>query len=332
VSERSREHCISVVIGSYNAEAWIRQTLESVLGQTYGVSEILVIDDGSSDATPAIVRSYGGVVSLLSEPHRGRPHRNRGILASSGEFVAFVDADDLWQPTKIEKQLHMLLAQNVDWVVCDSQWLDAETARIGPPVGEPIRGGDILESLFLNNSIVASTPLVRRRALDDVGYFDESPAVAPVEDWDLWLRIAARYPVACVNEPLATLRLHADSFLAATPLERRVLSQATVVRRAAHREPKRLGPLTARALSNVYHAAGVRLFRRQQIGAARGYFLNAWRHQPARLESLGYVLLSLLGERVSMNALKLLRRALGRMQTQRVRAPGSNQGPNTTNP
>jgi hypothetical protein len=119
------------VIGSYNAEAWIRQTLDSVLAQTYGVSEILVIDDGSSDATPAIVRSYGGVVSLLLEPHRGRPHRNRGILDSSGEFIAFVDADDLWQPNKLEKQLVMLLAQNVNWVVCDSQWLDAETGRLG---------------------------------------------------------------------------------------------------------------------------------------------------------------------------------------------------------
>jgi glycosyltransferase involved in cell wall biosynthesis len=327
-----RDACVSVVIGSYNAEAWIRQTLDSVLSQTHGVSEIIVVDDGSSDATPSIVGSYGGAVQLLSESHRGRPHRNRGILASSGEFVAFVDADDLWQPTKIEKQMVILLAQNVNWVVCDSQWLDAETGRLGPPIGEPIRGGDILESLFLNNSIVASTPLVRRRALDDVGYFDESPEVAPVEDWDLWLRLAARYPVACVNEPLTTLRLHGDSFLAATPLERRVRSQEIVLSRAASREPERLGRLTSRALSNVNHAAGVRLFRQQRTRAAREYFLKAWRHQPARLESLSYVLLSLLGARASMGALKLLRSADRRMQPERLRAPGSNKDRKSTNP
>jgi glycosyltransferase involved in cell wall biosynthesis len=331
VNDRIRQQSISVVIGSYNAEAWIQQALDSVLGQTCGVSEILVIDDGSSDATPTIVRSYGGVVRLLTEPHRGRPHRNRGILSSSGEFIAFIDADDWWRPTKIEKQLGLLMAQNADWVVCDSQWLDDETGLLSFPVGEPVRGGDILESLFLNNSIVASTPLVRRRALDDVGYFDESPEVAPVEDWDLWLRLAARYPVACVNEVLTTLRLHGDSFLAATPLERRVRSQEIVLSRAASREPERLGRLIGRALSNVNHAAGVGLFRQQRIVAARRYFLNAWRHQPARFESLAYVLLSLLGMRASMGALRLLRRGDWKIRPERRRAPGSNKGPEATN-
>jgi GT2 family glycosyltransferase len=322
---------VSVVIGSYNAEAWIRQTLDSVLAQTHGVSEIIVVDDGSSDATPMIVGSYGGALNLLSESHRGRPHRNRGILASSGECVAFVDADDWWHPTKIEKQLGALVAQNAEWAVCDSQWLEAETGRLGPPVGEPARGGDILESLFLNNSIVASTPLVRRRALDDVGYFDESPEVAPVEDWDLWLRLAARYPVTCVPEPLATLRLHGDSFLAATPMARRVRSQEIVLSRAASREPERLGPLLGRALSNVNHAAGVRLFRQRRTAEARPYFLSAWKHQPARLESLTYVLLSLLGVRASMGALRVLRRADWKTQAGRKAAPGSHKDPNTKN-
>lgn len=331
VNDRLRQTSVSVVIGSYNAEAWIRQTLDSVLAQTSRVVEIFVIDDGSSDATPTIVRSYGGAVRLISEPHRGRPHRNRGILASTGEFVAFVDADDWWQPTKIEKQLRMLQEQNVDWVICDSQWLAADTGLLGAPVGDPVRGGDILRSLFLNNSIVASTPLVRRSALDDVGYFDESPEVAPVEDWDLWLRLAARYPVACVHEPLTTLRLHGDSFLAATPIERRVRSQETVIRRAAAREPERLGPLTRKALSNVNHAAGVGLFRRQRTAAARRFFLSAWRHQPARLESLAYVLLSLLGVRASMDAVNLLRFLERKAPSERRRVPRSKRDPNTTN-
>jgi hypothetical protein len=330
VNDSLRETSVSVVIGSYNAEAWIRQTLDSVLAQTHGVSEIIVVDDGSSDATPTIVGSFGSAVHLLAEPHRGRPHRNRGILASSGEFVAFVDADDWWQPTKIEKQLAAVAAQAAEWVVCDSQWLDAETGRPGAPVGEPVRGGDILESLFLNNFIVASTPLVRRRALDDVGYFDESAEVAPVEDWDLWLRLAARYPVACIHEPLTTLRLHEDSFLATTPLEHRVRSQENVLTRAAARESERLGPLTGRALSNVNHAAGVSLFRQQRTGAARQYFLSAWRHQPVRLEALAYVLLSLLGATASMGALRMLRRADWKTQAGRKKPAVSKKNPNTT--
>lgn len=318
---------VSVVIGAYNAEAWIRQTLDSVLAQSRRVDEIIVVDDGSSDATRTVVQSYGSAVHLLTEEHRGRPHRNRGIAASNGELVAFVDADDWWQPTKIEKQIDLLVAQNAQWAVCDALWLDAATARLREPVGDRVRGGDILESLFLNNFIVASTPLVRRRALDDAGYFDESPDVAPVEDWDLWLRLAARFPVACVDEPLATLRLHVDSFLAATPLERRVRSQETVIQRAVARERPRLGRLRRRALSNVYHAAGVGLFRRQQTGSARSFFLKAWRHQPRRIESLAYALLSLLGTRASMTALGFLRRS--NRGTPAERTP---QRPNTSKP
>jgi glycosyltransferase involved in cell wall biosynthesis len=326
-----RGSTISVVIGSYNAEAWIRQTLDSVLAQTHRVSEIIVVDDGSSDATPMIVSSYAGAVKLLTEPHRGRPRRNRGVLASRGDCVAFVDADDLWQPTKIEKQLGALLSQDAEWVVCDSQWLDAATGHLVAPVGAPVRGGDILEPLFLNNFIVASTPLIRRRALDDVGYFDESPEVAPVEDWDLWLRLAARYPVACIHEPLTILRLHGDSFLAATPLERRVRSQENVLSRAASREHARLGPLTGRARSNVNHAVGVALFRQRRTGAARPYFLSAWRHRPARLESLAYLLLSLLGVSASIGALRKLRSAIWKTLAAHKRTLGSNRGPNTTN-
>lgn len=309
---------VSVVIGAYNAEAWIQKTLDSVLAQTRRVDEIIVVDDGSTDDTRTIVQSYGDAVKLLVEEHRGRPHRNRVILASIGELVAFVDADDWWQPTKIEKQIGELLRQNAEWAVCDTRWLDASTNRLGEPIGERVRGGDILESLFLNNFIVASTPVVRRRALDDAGYFDETPAVAPVEDWDLWLRLAARYPVACVDEPLANLRLHADSFLAATPVERRVRSQETVIQRAAARESARLGPLRKKALSNVYHAAGVGLFRRHETRSARPFFFKAWRHQPSRLECLAYAALSLLGSSLSMAAMRLLRSSARARPAERV--------------
>jgi glycosyltransferase involved in cell wall biosynthesis len=102
LSSRGSVGNVSVVIGAYNAGAWIGQTLDSVLAQTYPVLEVLVIDDGSSDDTAQVVKSYGGVVRYLRENHRGRPHRNRGILAASGDFVSFVDADDYWQAKKIE--------------------------------------------------------------------------------------------------------------------------------------------------------------------------------------------------------------------------------------
>lgn len=299
---------VSVVIGAYNAAAWIAETLESVLAQTLPVLEILVIDDGSTDGTAGIVQAYGGRVTYLHEAHRGRPHRNRGIQWSRGEVVAFVDADDLWHPTKVEKQLQLLQARRAQWAICDSQWLDEASGQISAPIGPPPGDGDILEALFLNNFIVASTAVVARRVLDEIGYFDETAEVAPIEDWDLWLRIAAKYPVACLPERLVTLRLHSDSFLAATPLARRVRSLENVIGRASAREPERLEALKGRALSNVYYAAGVKMFREKRLGEARRYFLNAWRQSPIRPAPIAYLMTTLLGEKVAGTILGLRHR------------------------
>jgi len=298
---------VSVVIGAYNAAAWIGATLESVFSQTHPVAEVVVVDDGSMDRTADIVRSFRPRVQLLAEEHRGRPHRNRGILACHEDLVAFVDADDIWHPSKIARQLQLMTTRNTEWVYCESDWLDDATGLRVRASGVPVQEGDILESLLLNNFIVASTPMVTRRALEEAGYFEEGPEVAPVEDWDLWLRIAARHPIACVHEKLVTLRLHPDSFLARTPLAQRVQGEEHVIVRAVAREPLRLSRLQRRALSNVYHAAGVSEFRNGRMNESRTYFRKAWRQTPTRLESAVYVLMTYLGVKTSGLIVRLKR-------------------------
>ncbi len=273
VSSPPRHDSISVVIGSFNAAAWLGKTLESVLSQTHPVDEVIVVDDGSTDQTVEIAESYGSKIRFIQEEHRGRPHRNRGIEASSSALIAFIDADDYWHPTKLERQLVRMHAQRTEWVVCDAEWLDSVTGRTFAAVGMTLREGDILEALFEKNFIVASTPIVSRRVLEGVGAFDESPDLAPVEDWDLWLRIAARYPLACERERLATLRLHGDSFLASTPLSRRVLSIENVVARAYAREPVRLGPLRrVRAAQFLFRGRRRGLSSTSRIGGSRFFF------------------------------------------------------------
>ncbi len=307
MSSPLRDDSISVVIGSFNAAAWLKTTLESVLSQTHPVDELIVVDDGSTDATAEIAGAYGSRIRFIQEEHRGRPHRNSGIDVSRGAFIAFIDADDYWHPAKLERQLGRMRAQRTEWVVCEAEWLDSATGRTLPAVGMTLREGDILEALFEQNFIVASTPIVSRRVLEAVGGFDESPEVAPVEDWDLWLRIAARYPLACEREPLATLRLHGDSFLASTPLSRRVRSLENVINRASAREPMRLGPLRRIALHNSYYAAGVEAYRQRRGSEARGFFARAWQQRPGDIAALAYAGLSWMPQQTAVRLRKLAR-------------------------
>jgi glycosyltransferase involved in cell wall biosynthesis len=307
VSNLRRSDSVSVVMGSYNSAAWIAATIDSILAQTHPVAEVVIIDDGSTDRTAEIANSYGSRILLVQEQHRGRPYRNRGIQASKGALVAFIDADDYWHPEKIERQLARMREQRAEWVICEAEWLDMEAGRLIAPVGMAAMEGDILEALFLHNFIVASTPVVARRVLDAVGGFDESVDVAPVEDWDLWLRIAAMQPLACVRERLATLRLHTDSFLASTPLTRRIQSLENVINHSAEREPARLGPIRAVALHNAYFAAGVGAFRQGRTPEARTYFLKAWRQHPTDFGALAYAGLSWMGPMASARLLKLRR-------------------------
>jgi hypothetical protein len=306
-----RATSVSVIVGVYNSSQWIREALDSVLAQTRPVSEVVVVDDGSTDETPEIVASYGGVVRYLREDHRGRPHRNRGILAAHGEVIAFLDGDDTWAPRKIEQQLALLESRGLGWVICDAQWMEDTTGAIVRNSSEPIQEGDILEPLLLNNFIVASTAVVARSVFDTVGLFNESPSVAAVEDWELWLRIAAHFPLGCVRQNLCTLRLHGDSFLAALPTSERLLHLQTVVEAAVRRQPARLSRLRHQALANIHYAAGVHAFRQQYLQEARHQFVQGLRHGLWRPDAWAYLVASLFGPALGRSIVGIKRRLFG---------------------
>jgi hypothetical protein len=300
------------VIGAYNAARWIRRTLESVLAQTHPVLEVLLIDDGSTDATAEIARSFGRVVRYFHQEHRGRPRRNQGIVAARGDYIAFVDADDYWHPSKIETQMKLLLSRDLAWVVCEYEWFDSDSGRTSGPPNSPMPEGDVLESLFLHNFIASATPLVARSVFKMVGTFDESPGTRAVEDWDLWLRIAARFPLGCVQEKLAALRLHAGSLLVSQSLTERVSNLEGVVKRAVDREPARLRPLRPRALANISYAAGVQSIRSGQLREARSYFVRVLHNRPGYPPALGYLLVGLLGAGAAARVTALKRRLWSR--------------------
>ena len=298
---------VSVVIAAYDAGELILATLASIRSQTHAAREIIVVDDGSPDNTAELVRSLGSDVGYIRQDHIGQPAaRNAGIRAATGHLIAFCDADDIWKPRKLEAQVGTLHSQGCAWVACDADWMDYDGNPIEVSM-PPMRQGDVLEPLLLGNFIKSATPLVRRDVFQEIGYFNEAPEARIGEDWDMWLRIAARYPLGVVRERLATIRLHTGSMLQRTPLGERAQGLRDVVERAVASQPERLGHLKSRALASIWHGAAVELIRAERYEDAHSYFRQELRCHPWSPAALAFLLLYQLGPKAASTVLKFRR-------------------------
>ncbi|TAK26073.1 MAG: glycosyltransferase [Chloroflexota bacterium] len=203
---------VSVIIPTFNYGHFICQAIDSVLNQTFDDLEIIVVDDGSSDDTVARIGQYGGGrVRLIQQDHRGpSAARNRAYPETTGEFVAFLDADDLWLPDKLERQIPLLEADERVGLVAGAYYLQIDATGERFERQSPLRG-DVLRYVAVENIVSgsATTALMRRSVLDRVGPMDES--LRACEDWDLWLRIARVSHFAYVDAPIAVLRRHSGN-------------------------------------------------------------------------------------------------------------------------
>lgn len=195
---------VSVVIPAYNAAATIGEALASVFAQTFDDYEVVVVDDGSTDETAAVVRALGGRVTLVRQENGGPgAARNAGIRASRGHLVAFLDADDRWLPHKLEAQVaYFRLYPQTGLLHAAVAGRESE-AGAGAFEEHPRPPRHVFCDLFHTDYAIATlTVMARRDVLDAVGLFDERRTVH-VEDWDLWLRVAARYPIGYLSQPAA---------------------------------------------------------------------------------------------------------------------------------
>ncbi|ANL69960.1 glycosyltransferase family 2 protein (plasmid) [Rhizobium phaseoli] len=215
-----RQPLVSVVIPAFNASAYVERTLQSAMRQTYTALEIIVVNDGSTDDTAEIVEQIAmsdSRIRLLSTPNRGvAAARNTGIEASSGQFVAFLDADDLWHRTKIEKQVNALNPLSSRWgaVYALHYVIDEDDEIIRPGSSDVARGYIYARHLNIKYIGNGSALLVRRNAALEVGGFDSSYAAAGIggcEDLDFELKLAARYFIEVVPEALVGYRKHPGS-------------------------------------------------------------------------------------------------------------------------
>ncbi len=321
---------VSVVIPTYNRAGLIRETLDSVLAQTYRDLEVIVVDDGSTDETPTILGMYEHDVRvrIIRQSNQGEgAARNTGIGVAGGEYVAFLDSDDIWRADKLERQLAILVdSPGQAWVYSDAYVFDHNTREVLYVIGQrvPQYDGLVARELLMVDFVPSPTPVVRRAVFDVVGSFDytlganDATAGANVQsggwsrpwctDWDMWLRIAATCPVRRDPQALAGYRLHA------TMLSRYQSAMAmhhyriATIERAATFAPSVYGPLRRRAVAAQCVRMGRTLTDRGELLGARAMFVEAIRHFPGRLEAYPRLLATLLGRRIVSGLTELRRR------------------------
>lgn len=202
---------VSVIIPAFNRAGIIRETIENIFQQTYQNVELIIVDDGSTDDTEAILKSYGTRLRWAVQKNAGpSAARNRGITMAKGAIIAFQDSDDTWHPSKIERQVS-LLERGGDSIVCcicnctveaaGRTIRSFENAPVDPPMDEGIwlNPAEVLATRFIQFNQAAA---IRRNVLEKIGGFDESFRL--LEDMDLALRLALEGPWAFIREPLAT--------------------------------------------------------------------------------------------------------------------------------
>ncbi len=200
---------VSVVIPLYNAREVIQQTIETVLSQTWTDHEIIVVDDGSCDGSGDLVNGMSVPVCYLRQNNAGVARaRNRGIRETKGLYIALLDHDDLWHPTKLEKQVGVLDQRpEVGMVITDVIHIDRDGKPMARGPGSYNPAEDFAR-LFVKGFVpTPSAALIRRSLFDEVGLFDERFSSAGLDDHELWTRIASRTEISNIAEPLTLHRV-----------------------------------------------------------------------------------------------------------------------------
>jgi glycosyltransferase involved in cell wall biosynthesis len=204
---------VTVVIPTYNRVALVQQAIASVIAQTYGNWELIIVDDGSDDGTlEAIIAMNDPRIKLLTKPHVGNIAllRNIGVEEGSGEWLAFLDSDDIWIPRKLEIQLFFLLQEGKRWGYGGSELMNDDMRTIPNKAGQyrPISGWIIKDVLTTEASVHIGTLMIERTLFEEAGGFDPDTVLIYREDYELVLRLALKSEALAVPDLLVRIREH----------------------------------------------------------------------------------------------------------------------------
>lgn len=281
---------LTVVLPAFNSARSLPRAIASVRAQTWaGPTEILLVDDGSTDDTARVAAAASGNdLHYIWQPNAGpAAARNRGLEASRGEWVAFLDADDEWLPQKLALQFEGLHA-HPDAGFCYGDCTVIEPGGRRYLFSSGPAGSALLPALLLGNCLATPTILARRHCFEQTGGFDVELRTG--EDWDMWIRLAARFPSVAVKQPLTLVLRNADQGrYPVALLERctvRVLDRLFSQANLQQARPELLG---MRARVYAWHLAVLAksYLRRGQIGGFIRLALRSVRCHPAGLHYLG---------------------------------------------
>ncbi len=268
---------VSVVIPSYNRAHYLPRAVASVLAQTVPVQEVLIVDDGSTDDTEAVVGGLSGPIRYFRKPNGGPGSaRNVGIREARGQYVALLDTDDVWLPGKIARQVEILDTRpEVVLVHTAAAIIGADGRPTGDVWGKPEYRGWVRKKLLFANGINASSVLARKSVLEAAGGYDERFLL--LENWELWLRVSRHGEFAYLEDRLIQYRIHDDNSI--SNLDRLELSFERFLDKHLHPERSRLPPvLRRRIVAQHYRALADARTGQGDYAGARGAFLRSLGH------------------------------------------------------
>ncbi|NQU19293.1 glycosyltransferase family 2 protein [bacterium] len=192
---------ISVIIPTYNRTSFLKKAIDSVLAQGYQDFELIVVDDGSTDETKALIQEYKGKARYIFQDKKGAASaRNRGIKESKSDFITFLDSDDWWDKNKLEIQLKSM-QENPDYLISHTQEIWYKNGKLLNQKKRYKKFGGFIFDKCLSICVVSmSTAMIRRELFEEVGLFNES--LPCCEDYDFWLRVSVKFPFLLIDKPL----------------------------------------------------------------------------------------------------------------------------------
>jgi glycosyltransferase involved in cell wall biosynthesis len=277
---------VSIITPTFNRAQFLGECIESVLGQTYTNIEHLLVDDGSTDNTTEVVRRYpDNRIQYTRQENRGQATaRNVGLRMAKGQFICFLDSDNVWKLHKIERQLQLMQQlAHVDILYGAQEVIDENSQIVPPPDGlRPMtrHSGRIMKHLLLENCVSFNTAMVRRQCFDQSGGFDEN--VRAGDDYDLWLRLSAKYEFLYIPEVFGQYRVMQNQI--SSDKERRFNSNKAMLERFIKANPELVDERMERFVWSRFHVRRGR--ERAAAGKTSGAmsdYLAAIRLQPLTL-------------------------------------------------